>query len=164
MSDKNISDDELWEMLRELPFLHGVDPQLVQELAKIGKFVKFPEGTIIFSGGDPPLRCYLIVEGSVVLEICGSAVGCTQIQTLGEGELLGWSAVLGEAELTSTARTLTATRAIELSGTEIRSLCEKNPEFGYQLLKATAQTLAKRLTATRLQLIDVFRQEMPTRK
>ena len=163
MSDEeNSSKSELWVALRQLPFLRGVDDQHVGELAKLAMFVEFPEGTIIFRECEPAEKCYLIVEGNVVLEICGSAVGCTQIQTVGDGELLGWSAVLGGRELTSTARTLTATRAIQLSGPQILSLCERDAAFGYQVFRATALTLAKRLTATRLQLIDLFREEMPT--
>ena len=94
-----------------------------------------------------------------MLEICDSAVGCTPIQTVGSGELLGWSPVLGASELTSTARTLAATRAFQISGAQVRSLCQQSPEFGFQIFRAVAQTLASRLTATRLQLVDVFRDD-----
>jgi CRP/FNR family cyclic AMP-dependent transcriptional regulator len=155
MSDENISDDELWETLRGLEFLRGVADEHVKELASLSKVVDFPEGTIVFSEGEPALHCYLIVDGSVLLEICGPA-GCTPILTVGEGELLGWSPVLGAAQLTSTARTRTSTRAIQLSGRELLTLCEQIPEFGYQFMRCTALALAKRLTATRLQLLDLY--------
>jgi CRP-like cAMP-binding protein len=110
---------------------------------------------IIFSEGDPASHCYLILDGSVLLEICGPT-GRTQILTVGEGELLGWSAVLGAGQLTATARATTATRAIVLGGQELSSLCEQSPEFGYQFMRCTAMALAKRLTATRLQLLDLY--------
>ena len=157
--EANMSGEEqLEETLRRLEFLGGVADQYMKELAALSKVVDFAEGTIVFSEGEPAVNCYLIVDGSVLLEICGPA-GCTPILTVGEGELLGWSSVLGAKQLTSTARTRTSTRAIELSGHELLTLCEQIPQFGYQFMRCTALALAKRLTATRLQLLDLYGEE-----
>lgn len=155
MTDENTSEEQLWETLRKLEFLRGVDDEHVKEIAKLGKVVDFPEGTIVFSEGEPAVNCYLIVDGSVLLEMCGPG-GCARILTIGDGEILGWSSVLGKAALTAAARTVTATRAIELSGPELSALCEQIPRLGYQLMRCTALALAKRLTATRLQLLDLY--------
>ncbi len=84
------------------------------------------------------------------------AWGLQRILTIGQGEIFGWSAVLGKAQLTAAARTMTATRAIELSGPDVLALCEQMPSLGYQLMRCTALALAKRLTATRLQLLDLY--------
>lgn len=155
MSEDQSTEEQLWETLRKLQFLRNVDDQYVKELAKLGEVVEFPEGTIIFSEGEPALDCYLIVDGNVLLEMCGPG-GCTRILTIGEGDILGWSSVLGKAELTAAARTLTATRAIEMNGPKVVALCEQTPSLGYQLMRCTALALAKRLTATRLQLLDLY--------
>ena len=45
---------------------------------------------------------------------------------------------------------------IELSGTELTSLCRTDPALGYHLMHGLAGALAKRLLATRLQLLDLF--------
>ena len=65
--------------------------------------------------------------------------------------------MLGASRLTATARCQEATRAIELVGAEVIALCETDPAIGYQLMKCIAHTLSGRLTATRLQLLDLFR-------
>lgn len=156
MNEEHATDQELLETLRELEFLRGIDDEHLKELAKICEFVDFPEATIIFRSHGDASRCYLIVDGRVLLEICGSAVGCKPVLTLGGGELLGWSPVLGQALLSANARTLTATRAIAISGSQLVTLCEQAPEFGYQFMRCTALALAKRLTATRLQLLDLY--------
>lgn len=160
MNDETQNQGALRETLGQLEFLRGVKDEHVDELAKLGRFVDFPEGTIIFSECEPASECYLIVDGTVLLEICG-AFGCTPILTVGEGELLGWSPVLGLERVTSNARTLTQTRAIEFSGRQILTLCEQHPKFGYQFMRCTALALSKRLTATRLQLLDLFGNEKP---
>lgn len=162
MNEEDANEKQLWQTLRKLELLRGVADEHVQELAKLGRFVDFPKDKVIFHNGDPAVHCYLITEGRVSLEICSSPSGCTQILTVSEGDLLGWSSVLGAPQLTATARTLTETQAIELTGRELFTLCEQNPEFGYQWMRCTALALAQRLSATRLQLLDLYHTEIPT--
>jgi CRP-like cAMP-binding protein len=162
MSEDKMVDSDLYQCMRGLDFLRGVPDQYVRELAVLGRLVEYSEGALIFQNQDPALYCYLIVEGSVSLEICGPGVGCTRLLTIGAGDLLGCSPVLGQSELTATARALTTpTRMVELNGSEVVKSCEKNPEFGYQFMRCTALAMAKRLTATRLQLLDMYRADSP---
>lgn len=158
----NASNSEgIYQKLRSHRFLQGFDDSNVQQLASVGRVVSWPEGTIVFNAGDPAEHCYLVIDGLVVLEICDSVAGCSQVQTVGRGELLGWSAIHANAEMSSTARTVQATQAIEFSGLELQQLFERQPSFGFQFMSAVARTLSKRLTATRLQLIDVYRRDSP---
>ena len=161
MSDEVTNKKKMCELLRELEFLRGLPDENVQELAELAALVEFPAQATIFRNGEPASCCYLIVDGCVLLEICGPAVGCAQVLTIGNGELLGWSPVLGQAQLTATARTLESTRAIALQGNEVVNYCEQNPGFGYEFMRCTALALAKRLTATRLQLLDLYHTDPP---
>lgn len=159
MSDSQTSTEKISvDSLRQLTFLTGVDDRFLREIAESSKLVRFASGTIIFTEFQQALDCYLIVEGSVVLEICGTSTGCTAIQTVGRGELFGWSTILGNPELTMTARAVEPTVAIEISGEKVRSMCESDHEFGYQIMRSTAIMLSRRLTATRLLLMDVYRE------
>ena len=45
---------------------------------------------------------------------------------------------------------------------QLASICEHNPRFGYEFMKRTALALATRLSATRLQLLDIFGDALPT--
>jgi CRP-like cAMP-binding protein len=147
--------------LRELRFLSGVSEEHLEQLAKTARYVDFPEGKVIFREGEPASHIFLIVRGNVSLEIAAPGVGCRRILTVSTGELLGWSPVLGQSRLTATARALADTRAIELSGRQLLTLCEHNPRFGYEFMRRAALALAKRLNATRMQLLDVFGNQMP---
>jgi CRP/FNR family transcriptional regulator, cyclic AMP receptor protein len=80
---------------------------------------------------------------------------------VGEGELLGWSPVLEQSQLTATARALAATTAVEINASQILTVCEHDPRFGFELMRRAARALAKRLNATRLQLVDVYGNQMP---
>ena len=84
-----------------------------------------------------------------------------RLQTVGKGELLGWSPLLGQVEMTATARAMQPTRLVSIDATQLLALCEHNPRFGLEFMKRTAQALSKRLSATRLQLLDVYNDELP---
>ena len=156
-----MNDENMLEALHNISFLQSSTEEHLEQLVEIARFISFPEGKVIFHQGDPAERAFLIVSGTVSLEICAPAVGCSRILTIGAGDLLGWSSVLGRAHLTSTARALTATEAIELSGERLRNLCEQNPRFGYEFMRRTALALTSRLSTTRLQLLNVFAAETP---
>ena len=159
MEEQNTIQDDVYKTLRELELLRSVSDANLYELSKLGEQVQLPAGTIVFRNHEPATHCYVITDGIVSLEVCDSAAGCAQILTVGNGELLGWSPVLGLPKLTATAKTNIATQAIKFNGQQIIDLCEQRPEFGYQFMRCTALALAGRLTATRLQLLDVFRGE-----
>jgi CRP-like cAMP-binding protein len=143
------------DSLRSFGFLQNLTDDQITSLGCISRVVEFAPGMVIFSENDPAIHGYLIVEGHVLVEICSPAQ-CHTVLTVGPGELLGWSALLGAPLLTASARALEATRAIELTGTDVGLLCERDPVLGYQLMKGIAQALSNRLTATRLQLLDMF--------
>ncbi len=149
------------DLLTGIRFLQGLPGDLISELAGIGEVVTFPAGSVIFQQGEEAATLYLLIDGNVSLEICAPGVGCKRVLTVASGELLGWSPVLEHGRMTATARTLTEVRAVAFSGNQVLAMCEKEPRFGHQFMKCAALALAKRLSATRLQLLDVFGTQMP---
>jgi CRP-like cAMP-binding protein len=149
------------ERFREIGFLQGVSQDHLERLAEVSQFVEFPEAKVIFRQGEPAAHIFVIVSGKVSLELCAPGVGCRRILTVGEGELLGWSPVLEQTQLTATARTMTPVTAIELNSGQIITMCEHDSRFGYVIMRRVAFSLAKRLNATRMQLLDVFGTAMP---
>jgi len=153
---------EMQEVLRRLRILEGLDEEHLSQLADVAEQVQFEEGEVIFREGDPATDVYLIVDGSVSLEVCAASVGCRRILTVTEGELLGWSPVLEQTRLSATARALEPTRAVRLNGKQVLAQCEHNPRFGFEFMRRAALALANRLNATRLQLLNVYGNAMPT--
>lgn len=151
MTDKN-----LVSALRKVEFLEDFEDDFVEMIASVTDLLQFEEGEVIFREGDAADYIYLVASGSVSLEICAPALGCRRILTIEAGNLLGWSPVLGQSRITSTARTLAPTQAYRIQADQLLSLCEQNTRFGYVFMRRVALGLAKRLSAARLQLLDVF--------
>jgi CRP/FNR family transcriptional regulator, cyclic AMP receptor protein len=143
-------------VLAEHPFFRGLPPDDLQLIAGCGANVRFQPGEYIFREGDPSSQFYLIRHGKVALEISSPARGPVVIQTLGEGDVLGWSWLVPPYSKQSDARAIELTRATAFDGACIRAKCEADPRLGYELLKRFAQVIGQRLHATRLQLLDVY--------
>ena len=153
--------DSLIETLREIRFLHDIGPMHLEQIAKISRVRDFKEGDVVFRQGDAAQHVYMVVAGNVSLEICAAGSGCKQILTLGPGELLGWSAVLEQLSFTARARAVAATRLVEINVAQLLGMCDQDPQFGYALMRQVALALAKRLSATRIQLLDVYGASLP---
>lgn len=146
----------LVEELQEIDFLHGFSRDYLEELAAAATVRDYAAAQVVFREGDPATSAYLAVSGKVSLEICAPSVGCRRILTVGPGEFLGWSAVLGESRLTATARTLEPTRLVELDAGRLLARFRRRPRFAYDFTLRAMRALARRLNATRVQLLDVY--------
>jgi CRP/FNR family cyclic AMP-dependent transcriptional regulator len=147
---------EVREALGSLRFGANLSTASAAMLADLLQVKEFPAGAIVFEEGTDHPWLYVVVAGEVALEMCVAARGCTRILTLGPGDLLAWSALLVEGKMTATAIALTPVRLLGASAPVIRALCDGNHGFGYELMCEVARALAKRLVATRLQLLDLY--------
>ncbi|MCA9263018.1 MAG: cyclic nucleotide-binding domain-containing protein [Planctomycetales bacterium] len=151
---------DLLQTLQNMEMLQGISAAELEQIVAISEEVEFSEGAVIFRENNPAENIFLIVDGSVSLEICAPGVGCRKILTVGQGQLLGCSPILENARYTATARAMSAVRAIRMQGRNVLALCEADPRLGYRFMQRAAIALAKRLDATRLQLLNVFDSEL----
>ena len=154
-------EEDLLPILHDIQFLHDFPDEYLEPLASIASIRDYQAGAVAFREGQKETRLYLIVKGVVSLEFCTPGQGCIRFQTVGAGELLGWSPILGLNEVTATARILEPARLLVIEARQLAALCEHNPRFGYEFMRRTALALSQRLNATRLQLVDVYRHELP---
>jgi CRP/FNR family transcriptional regulator, cyclic AMP receptor protein len=99
---------------------------------------------------------YLVRHGRVALEMHVPQRGAVRILTTGPGEMVGWSALLDQGRMTTSALATEDTELVVVPADRLKELCESNSKFGYHLMKRMADALSKRLVATRLQLLDLF--------
>ena len=155
------SPEDMLDTLRNVYFLHDIEEAHLRQVASIAQTRVVPAGSVLFREGQDHRDIYLVLEGAVALEVRVSGRETKRLQTVGKGELLGWSPLLGQVEMTATARAMQPTRLVSIDATQLLALCEHNPRFGLEFMKRTAQALSKRLSATRLQLLDVYNDELP---
>ena len=138
------------------PFLEGLPDELVAAIARMSRLTSFASGERVVREGDPATHAYLLVDGKVGIEIAGPGRPSLIIQTLGAGELFGWSWLFPPFVWRFDARALKPTRAWAVDGPALRALLESRVEFGYPFLRRMLPVVTGRLEHTRLQLLDLY--------
>jgi CRP-like cAMP-binding protein len=115
--------------------------------------VVFKPGEVILKEGSDANKFYIIRKGKIALYIEKPQI---TIQTISEGDILGWSWLIPPYKHRFSARAAEATTTVAFDGKCLREKCKENTELGYEFLKRMVNVLAERLEATRLQLLDVY--------
>ena len=69
---------------------------------------------------------------------------------------MGWSWLMKPYKWHFDARTLLETRAVVIDAMCLRTKCEEDPSFGYEIMKLIADIIHRRLEATRLRVLDIY--------
>lgn len=140
--------------LTEHPFARDFDSSQIESLAECGRNCTLAAGEYLWRQGQRGDHCYLIRSGEVALEIHIPHQGPLRIETVGPGEVLGWSWLVPPYRWQFDARALSPVLAFVLDGDCLRKKLESDPGLGYQVLKRFTPIIAERLQATRLRLIE----------
>ena len=125
------------------PFLAGLNRAQLALLTDCAMVVRFGPGETIFREGEPANRFYLIESGKVILESSGELSDPVVIDTIGAGELLGWSWMFPPYVWHFTAHAAGPVTAIFFYGTILREYCERDHGLGYELLRRSLATLSQ---------------------
>jgi CRP-like cAMP-binding protein len=127
-------------------------PQLTL-LADCAMASHFKSGQVILREGEIANRFYLIESGKVVLESGEGFGNPVVVDTIGPGDLLGWSWMFPPYAWHFTARAIDSTEAIFFYGTILREYCEKDHSLGYQLFKRITPVMLGRLQTARKKML-----------
>ena len=136
------------------PFVHGMSHDQLGMLADAASDVTFPARHRLFEDGGYATRFWLIQSGHVSLDLHVPGEGPVVIETIGMGELLGWSWLFPPYKWAFGAVAVTSVEAFEFDAPAVREACVADPGLGHELNQRIAQVLAKRLQATRIRLIS----------
>ena len=143
-------------MLVDFPLIIDIGEKYIDVITQNSSIVRFNPGDSIIHAGDPADRFYLIRHGEVAIETYAPERGPIVVQTVGEGEMIGWSWFIPPYKWHFDARAVELTRAISIEAQPLRELCEEDKELGFRVNRYVSQIIGQRMEATRMQLLDVF--------
>ena len=135
------------------------DSRTATKLVELGIEAHFDPGKFIFRERDQSGQFFYITSGSVAIEQ-PAPDHPFRIQTLHEGDFLGWSALLGSGTRHFQARALTQVTVLTFDGDLLRKECDDDPHFGYALMKRLLLLVTERLDVVRMQLAESRRNEV----
>ncbi|MFA4984394.1 MAG: cyclic nucleotide-binding domain-containing protein [Candidatus Omnitrophota bacterium] len=141
-------------ILKGHSFFKGLPSKYLDFIIGCTSHVVFKPGEVILKEAEAADKFYLIRSGNVAIYI--EQPREITIQTIHEGDILGWSWLIPPHRYRFSAKAVESVRALALNGKCLREKCEKNPDLGYEFLKRLVNVFAQRLEATRLQLLDIY--------
>lgn len=138
------------------PFCKGLEPRYLKLIVECAARQTFTPGQFLCQDNEEARKFYVIHHGRVAVEIYRPRRGAVTIQTLGEGEVLGWLWFDQLYHWHLDARALDLTRVISLDVQCLRNKCNQDHDFGYELMRRYAHHLAVQFRVTKVQLADFY--------
>ena len=144
--------DELAARLAAHPFARDLDAPHVQALAELAGEVQVDAGRFVFRHGRPAETVYLLTAGDVALEVALLGRDPLILQTLHEGDVLGWSWLWPPYEWHLDAHCRTPVSAIAIDAIRLREALVDDPVMGCVVAMRIGGLLVDRLQHARDQL------------
>lgn len=151
-----VETEGLGRFIDEHPFFKGMEAASRELVTGCATNVRFDAGTYVFREGQPADKFYLVRTGAVQVELHVPGRDTMVLQTVDDGEILGWSWLIPPYRWSFDARVTQLTRAVALDAACLRGKMEGNHTLGFELLRRMVPVLSERIQAGRMQLIDMY--------
>ena len=148
--------DDLSRALRAHPFLHDLEPAHVALLVGCAKNVRYRAGEYVLREGDDASTFFLVRHGTISLEVAVPGREPVVVETVGPGDVLGLSWMIGGATTHLDCRAREAVVAFSLDATCLRDKMNADHHLGYALTSRLLERAYERLARVRLQKLDVY--------
>jgi CRP/FNR family transcriptional regulator, cyclic AMP receptor protein len=138
------------------PFLAGMNRTHLTLLTDCAVARHFNTDQTILREREFATGFYLIETGKVALESEAGFGESIVIQTIGAGDLLGWSWMFPPYVWQFTAHAIEPTCALFFYAAILREYCEKEHSLGYELLKRISAVMVTRLQAAHDQMLSLY--------
>ncbi len=143
-------------ILKNHPFFAGLKTEYIDLIARHAGVDTLKPGEYIFKEGDSAETFYIISLGKVNIEIQVPDSHPFAIQTLRDGDILGWSWFIEPNQWRFSAHAIEKTELIVINGKALKEACEENHDLGYEIFKRLTDVFVQRLEAARHQLLEIY--------
>ncbi len=142
------------ELIRRFTFFSNFSLDQIVFLAKIAEENIFQRDHYFNHEGEELNALYLILEGeiSLITRLPQKDREVT-INTLGPGDIFGWSALVPPYTATAGAKAIIPSRVVAFDATELRKTFDEDCQFGYLMMIKIAQVIRDRLNSLRIETL-----------
>ena len=151
--DENVS---VIAMLNHTWFGSELSPETQERLASLGSLITYEPEEVILHEGDVVTQMGILISGRLALRTLVPERGPVTILSVEQGDLFGWSAILPDTAAQSTVVAIEPSKALVIDGATLRAALKADHGLAASLYPRVLQAVARRLRATRLQLLDLF--------
>lgn len=140
--------------LKKIRFFDDYSEKQLETIAAMSTIREFKVKDILFEQYDELSDLYVLLEGCLSLGISLAKEKRIQLGTLEEGQLFSWSAVFSPYISTAWVMATCPTKVLAIDAKRLNLEIEKDCSFGLRTMTKLAQTISRRLSDTRFQLMN----------
>lgn len=132
------------ESLPYIPLFQDLDPAQIDLLKPLFEQFSCPADTVIFEQGAPATYLYLLIKGEIAIRYKpydGPPITLTHLR---DGDVFGWSAVVGSTRYTSSIVSESQVEAIRIRGSHLLKLFSDAPETGRIIIDRLVRVVSPR--------------------
>ena len=143
------------KFLKTVPFFNELSDRQLKTVSSIVFERRYETDEFIFEEGQPGAALFLILDGSVIIEMRRED-HATTLAILERGAFFGEMALLDEAPRSANARSLERTYTLALYRNDLSQLIQRDPQTACQIYRALARMVGDRLRSTNLLMQTVI--------
>lgn len=140
-------------------FGSGLAPRDRDHLVAGATLRAFGVGEVLLREGAACETFGVLVSGLLGMQVLVPGRGTVTLLTVEPGDVYGWSALVPPHRSTSTVLGIEPGEALVFEAAELRDLLRDDDALAATLYPRLLQSLGRRLTATRFQLLDLYARE-----
>ena len=120
-------------VLAECPLLVGLRPAVEEQLARVGRVLRWASGELLFRPGDRPEWVYFLLDGTVALQMVSESGREAVTGLIPAGAIVNVVALASAPVNLKNGVALAPARAIALRPADLRAAMRQDPEIGIRL-------------------------------
>ena len=140
-------------------FGSGLSPHAADRLRAHLQDRLYAAGEVVMSEGDTTHPFGIVASGRVALRLLVPERGTVTILTVEPGDIVGWSAIVPPYRATSTAVAVEPSRILTIDAITLRRSLRDDPALAATVYPRVLEAVARRMGATRHQLLDLYARE-----
>ena len=156
-----MNESDLRTRLMATWFGRDLPPHALERLLSWAALRLVPEGATLFREGSDASEMGIVLSGRIALRLLVPERGPVTILTVEPGDLYNWSALVPPYMSTSTAIAIEPVEAVALPAERLRRELAADPALAASVYPRVLRAVARRLEATRTQLLDLYTQKEP---
>lgn len=130
-------------IIQKADLFRYLSSEAMQEISKIMKEESYDKNTVLYTTSSPAKHFFILIEGRVRLTM--ETVAKIDYTLTREGEILGWSSMVGRSTYTAGGECVAPTRLVRIDRDDLEKVFERYPSDGMKFYKGLAAAVARRL-------------------
>lgn len=149
-----MSKKDIIQYLQSNQAFSGLDAEQLGVLARHAKEQSYAAGEVLFRQEEAATQFYVVLDGSIEVEVPSIMGPPLVVQRLGKDDVLGWSWLIPPYKWAFEAKAKADSRVLCFDGKALLKHCEAHNDFGFALMKQFAGLMSERLRSARLKMME----------